>query len=145
MFFLLGRVSGCPLSFINPLYICMPTGVYTPPICSPYCASVCSQRLLHVVGGCKGPPYMLDTSLTHPPVWGASPSVCTPTPFFASLCISMFWGYQYVIWGFFPSVRGLEGVLPSVGGSGGISTWGAHVLILVHFCSSLCLMFLLQL
>ena len=38
--------------------------------------------------------------------------------------------------GIFPSVEGFGGVTPSIGG---ISTWDVHMLILVHFCSALCL------
>ena len=37
-------------------------------------------RLLHV-GGSMGSPYMLNTSLTPPLVWGASPSIYTPHSF----------------------------------------------------------------
>ena len=56
----------------------------------------------------------------------------------------MFWGYIYIChMQIFPYVWGL-GVFPTCWGFGGISTWGVHMLILVHSCSSLCLMFLLQ-
>ena len=40
---------------------------------------------------------------------------------------------------------GVWGCSPICWGFGGISTWGDHMLILVHSCSSLCLMFLLWL
>ena len=65
---------------------------------------------------------MLDISLTPPPVWGCLPFSCTLTKLLASLCIGIFQGYWYAIWGFFPSV-GFGGCSPSIGGSGGISKW----------------------
>ena len=73
-------VSGCPHIHMPHMFVC-PIHSYTTrdadtPICPhTLLASVCSQRLLYVVGDCRGPlhvghlPYMLDTS----PVWGVSP------------------------------------------------------------------------
>ena len=64
---------------------------------------------------------MLDTSLTPPPVWGSMgylPFSLHPHSL-ASLCIGMFHGYLYVIWGFFPYVGGL-GVFPHL-----LGVWGA--------------------
>ena len=55
---------------------------------------------------------------------------------FGDICMS--YGDFSLIWGF-------GGVPPSLGGFGGISTWHVNMLILVQFCSSLCLMFVLQL
>ena len=140
-------MSGHHPTFVCPLYIHIPQGVYTPPICSPY-----SYVHLYVLRGfcmlwgiVRDPHTCWTLPLLLPLYGGASPSVCTPTPFLASLCISMFWGYQYVIWGFFPSVRGLGGVPHLLGVLGGISTWDTHVLILVHFYSLFCLTFLLWL
>ena len=151
MFFILGGCVDAPHvcmthTLIYPLYIYTSPGVHTLPHMSPMllCASVCSQRLLHVVQGYNWPPYMLDTSLTPPTGWGASPSVYTPTHSLATLCIGMFRDIC-MSWGYFPYVGSLGDVPPSVGGSGGISTWDVHMLILVYFCSSLCLMFLLWL
>ena len=130
--------------FVCPIHLYIPQGCTHPPyVPILLCASVCSQRLLHVVGVVRGPlhvghfPYI-------PLYGGASPSVACPTKLLASLCISIFQGYWYVIWGFFPSV-GVWGVPHLLGMLGGISTWDVHMLILVHFCSSLCLTFLLQL
>ena len=99
------------------------------------CASVCSHRMLHVVGSHKGIPYVLGHFSYTTPVWGCLPFSCSPhTQLLASLCISMFWGYLYAMWGFFPFVRGFWGIPPLVGGSWGhISTCDAHMLILVHF------------
>ena len=82
------QVSGWPLCSYALICLYAPIHLYAPwgsdtPICPPYsCASVCSQRLLHVVEGCRGPlhvghlPYMLDTS---PCMGGASPYVTPPT------------------------------------------------------------------
>ena len=57
----------------------------------------------------------------------------------ASVC---FGGYLHVIWGIFPLCWGFGGVSPSVGGFRGISTWGVHMLLVVHSRSSLSLMYL---
>ena len=131
-----------------PLYLCMPpVHLYALRGVPPYDPHTpvhlyvlrCFCMLWGVV---RGPLTCWTLSLHLPLYGGTSPSVCTPTHSLTSLCISMFWGYWYVIWGFFPSVGGLGQCFPVVGGSGGISTWDAHVLILVHFCSSLCLTFL---
>ena len=46
-------------------------------------------------------------------------------------------------YGDFSLLLGFGGVPHLSGGSGGISTWDVHMLILIHFCSLLCLMFLL--
>ena len=60
----------------------------------------------------------------------ASLYVLPPTHWLASLCIILFWGYLHVIWGIFPLCWRFGGVPPSVGGFGGISTWGVHMLFL---------------
>ena len=127
-----------------PPYVHMPPGVYTPHM-SPYsCASVHSQRLLHVVGVVRGPLTCWILPL-HPPVWRCPLQFTPPTHLLASLCIDMFQGYLYVICVFFLYVRGLRGVPICWGFWWGISTWHVHMLIRVHFCSLLCLMFLLWL
>ena len=61
-----------------PPYICMPPGVYTTPICpyTPLCICMLSEASA-CCEGCKGTPYMLDTSVTPPPVWGCLPSCYT--------------------------------------------------------------------
>ena len=71
---------------------------------------------------------------------GVPPLMFTPTHSMAFLCISMFWGYLCDM-GNISLMLGSWGIPLSVGHFGGISTWGVHVLILVHSCSSLCLMF----
>ena len=122
-----------------------PRGVHTP-TCPPYsCASVCSQRLLHVVGDCKGPPYMLDTSFTPPPVWGCFHFRFYPHPFVGFPVHWYVLGISVCYMGNISLMLGVWGVPPSVGGFGGINTWGVHMVILVHSCSSLCLTFLLWL
>ena len=108
-----------------PPYICTPpVHSYAPWGCKhPHMssillsASVCSERHLHVVGGCRGPlhvghlPYMLDTS----PIWGCLFICLTPTHCLASLWISMLRGYLHVIWGIFPLMLGVWGCSPYVG------------------------------
>ena len=127
MFLYLG-VSGCPLCSYTPvhlyapLYICTPPGVYTPSHMFPIllCASVCSQRLLHIVGGCKGLPYVLGHFPYTTPVWSASPLVAPPTlswlpcalVSFGDICMSCM---------HFPLLLGYGGVPPLFGGSGGTS------------------------
>ena len=120
-----------PVDSYTPIHLYASRGVH-PPICSPYsCASVYSQRLLHVVGGCKGLPYVLDTSLTPPLYVGAYPSVACPhTQLLASLCISMFWGYPYVMWAF-SLLLGVWGCSPISWGF-----WG-HISTLMSICSFL--------
>ena len=65
-------------TFLHPLYIhtlpCTfvhPQGC-TPPHMFPLCASVCFQRLLHVVGGCKRLHYVLGHFPYTTSVWGCS-------------------------------------------------------------------------
>ena len=129
MFFYLGGCLDAPYVYTPPVhsyipYIHMPPrGVHTP-ICSPYS----SVHLYVLRGGCKEPPYMWDTSLTPPPVWGCLPFSCTPTKLLASLCISRFWGYWYVIWGFF-LLLGFGGCSPSIGVQGA----SAHVMSICSF------------
>ena len=141
MFFILGG-SGCPPMFVHPHTFICPQGCTHTTTCPPYsCASVCSQRLLHIVGVVRG--CLFVGHLYTSPCMGVPPIQLTPpTHSLASLCISMFWGYLYVIWGFFPYVGGLEGCSPISWGFRGISTWHVHMLILVHFCNLLCLIFL---
>ena len=88
---------------------------------------------------------MLNTSFTPPLHGGASPSGYTPHSFVG---FSVHWyvlGISVCYMENISLMLGVWGVPPSVGGFGGISTWSVHMLILVHSCSSLCLMFLLWL
>ena len=69
-----------------------------------------------------------------PPLW-----FTPPTHSLASLCIIMFQGYLYVIWGFFPYVGGL-GVLPHLLGILGTSAYGVSIcfflyIFVVHYIS----------
>ena len=128
--FCIWGVSGCPCLYTP--YICMPPrGVH--PHISPIllCASVCSHRLLHVVGGCKGSPYMLDTSFTPPPVWRYLPLCFNPHSFVG------FPVHWYVLeisvchMGIFPLCWGLGGVPPSVG-SLGASAHGVSICLFLY-------------
>ena len=108
--------------------------VHPPYVPHTLCAFVCSQRLLYVVGGCKRLPYVLRHFPYTTTVWGCLPFSCIPhTQLLASLCISMFQGYPYVMWLFFPSVRGFGDVPPISRGF-----WGAHqhlYIFVVHYVS----------
>ena len=145
MFFILGGCLDAPYVFM-PLYICTPPGVYTPPYVphTPLCICMFSEASA-CCGGCKGP-LTCGTLPLHLPLYGgASPSVAPPTKLLTFLCISRFQGYLVCHMGIFPPV-GIQGSVPHLlGVLGGISTWDVHMLILVHFCSSLCLTFLLLL
>ena len=87
------------------------------------------------MGDCKGP-LTCWTPHLHLPCRGYFP-ICFTLPLIswlpcASVCfrdICMWYGQYF----------------PYVGGFGGIRTWGVHMLLLVHSCSSLGLMFLLWL
>ena len=124
MFFILGGCLDAPYIHMAP-YVHMPLsmfichlGVYTP-ICSPYCcASVCSQRLLHVVGVVRDPLSCGTLPLDLPIYGGASPLVATPLSCWLP-CASVGFRDIGVIWAFFPSV-GVWGVFPIYWGC-----WGA--------------------
>ena len=63
-------------------------------------------------GGLYRTPFCVRTLPLHHPVWGCLPFIGTPhTQLLASLCIGMFWGYQYVMWAFSLLLKGL-GVFP---------------------------------
>ena len=152
MFLYLGCVC-TPPTFVHPhtfvchQYICMPSGVYTLPICPPY-----SSVHLYVLGvfaccgGCKGLPFGLGHFPYTTPVWGCLFFICTPHTQLLVPCALVCFGDINMLCGHFPFYWGVWGVFPhQLGGFGGISTWDVHMLILVHFCSALCLMFLLWL
>ena len=103
MFFIIG---GCletlyidtPHTFVYPLYICTPPGMYTPQyvLHTPLCICIFSEAF-GCCGGCKGLPYVLG-HFPYPTLYGsASPLVHPHTQLLASLCIGMFWGYLYVM------------------------------------------------
>ena len=81
---------------------------------------------------------MWNTSLTPPPIWGASPSGAPPHKVVDFPCISRFQGYWYVIWGFF-LLWGLRGV-PHLLGVLGASAHGMSIclflyIFVVHYVS----------
>ena len=97
-----------------PLYA--PRGVHPP--YTPILLWICMfLEAFACCGGCKGLPFVLGHFPYTTLVWGASPSFAPPHLVIGSLCTGMFWGYQYVMWAFFPSVEGV-GCSPSVGGVG---------------------------
>ena len=91
-----------PLCLYIPIHLYTPIHLYAPIL---LCASVCSQRLLHVVGGCKGLPFVLGHFHYTTPVWGA-PFICTSHTQLlvpcASVCfrdISMSCGHFFLLLG----------------------------------------------
>ena len=75
MFFILGGCLDTPICKYAPVclytpYICTPSQGCTHPHMFPilFCASMFSEASA-CFGGCKGPPYMLDTSLHLPCMW----------------------------------------------------------------------------
>ena len=88
---------------------------------------------------------MLDTSLTPPPYMGVPPHVLHPHSLVGFPVHLYVLGIPAFDMGNISLMLGLGGCSPSVGGFGGISIWGIHMLLLVCSCSSLCLMFLLWL
>ena len=131
MFLYLG-VSGYPLCLYapicsyDPIHLYAPRGVHTTHV-SPYS----SVHLYVFRGFCmlwgvvRGPIHVGHFPYTSP-CMGVPPSIYTPTHLLASLCIGMFWGYLYVIWGFLPYVDGL-GVLPHLLGFWGASAHGMSI------------------
>ena len=146
MFFILEGCPGASQHSYAPCSFIHPQGC-TYPHMSPIllCTSICSQRLLHVVGVVWGPLTYWTPPLHLSLYGGTSPLVYTPHSF---VSFPMYWyvlGISICHMGIFPSCWCL-GVLPHLlGVFGGISTWAIHMLILVHFCSSLYLTFLLWL
>ena len=134
----------CPLYIHMPPYICTPQGCTHPHMSPILCALVCVQRLLHVMGVVSGPLTHWTLPL-HLPSMGVPPLQFTPHSF---VSFSVHWhvsGISVCHMEIFPLCWGFGGVPPYVGGFGGISTWDIHMLILVQFCSLICLIFLLRL
>ena len=98
--FILGVVWMPPHLYAS-IHLYAPRGVHTPympPIL--FCASVCFWRLCIMWGVIMGFPLCWDTSLT-PPLFGIPPlQLHPPHSVIGSQCISMFQGYQYVMWAF---------------------------------------------
>ena len=105
-------VSVCPHMFGCPLHICtapicldapMPPYVQTPLyVPNALCASVCSRGYVHMIGGCRGPPYVW----TPPCVWMPPHVSNTPMHLYASLhsaCSAQSLLWVYPVW-FIPSV-----------------------------------------
>ena len=114
MFYMWGCLDA---PYVHPLYICTPPYVYMPLGCTHtqyvpilLCATVCSQRLLYVVGVVRAP-YMLGVSFMIPPVWVCLSFGLHPHSSLASPCISMFGDICMLYGEYFPYVGGL-GVFP---------------------------------
>ena len=141
-----------PPTFVHPyMYVC-PLYVHTPPwgIHTPICPPNSSVHL-YVLRGfsllwavVKGPLYGGYLPYTSP-CMGVPPLQFTPPLIHWLPCASVCFGDICMLYGeYFPYVGGW-GCSPFVGIFGGITMWGVHMLIFVHSCSSLCLMFLLWL
>ena len=71
---------------------------------------------------------MLAASFTPPPVWGASPLVYALHSFVGFPVHQYVWGISVCDMGNIFLMLGVWGCSPYVGGLGGISTWGVHIL-----------------
>ena len=110
-----------------------PQGCTHTPTCAPYSSvHLYVLRLLHVVGGCKEPPYILDTSFT-PPLYGVPPLQFTPHSFISFPVHWYVLGISVYHTGIFPLCWGFWSVPHLLGFFGGISRWDVHMLILVYF------------
>ena len=143
-----------PHTFVCPIHSYTHLGVQTPPYVPILLyVSVCSERHLHVVGGCRGPlhvghlPCMLDTS-----PYGGCLSICLTPPLIGWLpCASVCLGDIYMLYGEYSPHVGALGVVPHMLGvwghqhicqalvSGSTSIGCPLCFILYLFCSSLCL------
>ena len=120
-----------PAYVCTPPYISMPR-VYRPPTCSPYSSvHLCSQRLLHVVGGCKGLLFVLGHFPYTTPIWGCLPFICTPHNQLLVPCALVCFMDICMSCGHFPFCWGFGGVPPSFGGF-----WGTSALVM-SICSFL--------
>ena len=113
------------------LYIhTLPRGV-TPPVCPHTPVHLYVLRgfcmLWGVVRGLLHVRHLLYMS----PCMGVSPLTFTPTQLLASLCISMFQGYLYVIWGIF-SLCVYLGVFPHLLGFFGASAHGVSMCLFLY-------------
>ena len=140
MFFILGGCLDTPMFMQPPVHSYIPQGCTHPhmfPI--PLCICMFSEAFA-CCGGCKGLPYVLGHLPYTTPVWGCLLFSCTPhTQLLASLCISMFWGYLYVMWAF-SLLLGVWGCSPSVGDSRGTSALVMSIcsflyIFVVHYVS----------
>ena len=137
MFYTWG-MSGCPHVHMPPVCSYAPPEVYMPPYAPILFMPLCVFEALHVVWGCYGLPFVLG----HPPYIGGCLPLTPPTfshwfpvhwyVLGISVCYMGIFLLSVRVWGCFPYLLGVEG---------GISTCNVHMLILVLFCSALCLTF----
>ena len=142
-------MSGCPYICMPSIHLYAPICLYAPrgvhPPCSPYSSVLYVLRGFCILWGVVRGPFTCGTLPLHLPLyWGTSPSVVPPLSCWLP-CASVGFRDIGMSYGEFPFCLGLVGYSPSIGSAGGISTCDVHILILVHFCSSLCLTFLLRL
>ena len=145
MLFMLGGIWTPPYVHIPPIclydpYIHTPPGVYTPPHVhhTPLC--ICIFSGFCMLWGIVRDPLHVGHLLYTSPVWGCL-LFSYPHSFSGFPVHWYVWGIS-VCHGDFSLILGVWwGVPPSFQGFWGTSTWDVHMLILVHFGSSLCLMF----
>ena len=113
-------MSGCPLHSYTPICLYAPSIHMSAQGCThPHMfpillyASVCSQRLLHVVGACKGPLTCWTLPL-HLPCMGVPPLQFAPPSIFgfsASVCLGILMSYGdfSLLLGVFPHLLGVLG------------------------------------
>ena len=128
-----------PHKFIHP-HTFIPPGCTHSPTCPPYSSvHLYILRGFYMLWGVVRGPLTGWILPLHLPLLGVpSLQFTTPTHLLASLCMSMFWGYLYVILGFFPYVGGL-GVFPICWGFGasahGVSICLFLYIFVVHYVS----------
>ena len=122
------------------MFVCH-QGCTPPPICPHTLLCLCVLGGFACCEGCNGLPFGLGHPTLHHPCLGVPPLYYTPHTVIGSLCIGMFWGYQYVMWAF-PFCQEGVGCFPHQ-----LWGWGSSALemsicsFLYLFCSALCLMF----
>ena len=132
-----------PYIHMPPVCLYAPRGVHTPHM-PPYSSMpLCVFWRLCMLWGCNGLPFVLGHPPLSTPVGVASPLLHPPHSVVGSCALVCFRDIS-MLCGHFPSVRKGLGCFSNHLGVG-ISTWDVHMLILVPFCSALCLTFRLWL
>ena len=105
-------------TFVCPLYICMPPGVYTPPYAPYSSVHPCVFGGFSCCGGCNGLPFVLGHLPYTTPVWGCLPFNYTLHTQSLVPCASVCFRDTSMLCGHFPSVEGFGGVPHQLGGLG---------------------------
>ena len=127
----------CPICLYTSIHLYTPRGVYTqyPPFSSVHLYVLRGFCMLW--GGCKGPPYMLNTYLTPPPVWGCLSFSLHPHSFIGSPVHWYVSGISVCHMGIFPLCWGFGGVPHLLGVLGasvnGMSICSFFYIFVVHY------------